>query len=271
MNHSSQSSMPGAPHGAPVPSNSLPPEYWGHLDSLHQSNQPPQMQQVRQQAQQQVPSGIGWDHPIFNQQQSHGPRQVDHAHGIYTPDGQSWNQNPLHQQMMPQPPQGYDMGRQYQPIQPYPESHSPFDVRHVPQPENSPFPQYSYPQNHYPPQRFSMPSQPTMDQSVHSQTPQPGFYQSGTPQPQGAQYAVPAGQASVRRTSRLDLKRSLTEQHTPIDLTNGYQNPNAGMPVQSTINPQFLNTPQQSVDGPADDNFLYVRPADFERSRNSGK
>lgn len=196
MEQSAQNPMQGLPHG----SSSLPADYWSTLDpaypdpeqQLQQSSQPQhQSQQQHDSASQPTPLGIGWDHPVFQQQQRElAPRQEPN-HGIYSSVHQPWQQtNPLQQ-----PPQrGYGASPQYQ-IHPqaaqFHQGQMSFDSRPLSASESSAFPSFSYQPNYFHPQHphisvpDTFPEAPTQQRIQPRPQPQPQPSISSYPLPQG--------------------------------------------------------------------------------------
>ncbi|OQD95536.1 hypothetical protein PENVUL_c113G03532 [Penicillium vulpinum] len=254
MEQSTQSPMQGLSHG----NSSLPSDYWNTLDpaypdpeqQLHQSSQPQhQPQQQHDSAPQPTPLGIGWDHPVFQQQQRELAPRPEPNHGIYSSVHQPWQQtNPLQQ-----PPQrGYGASPQYQ-IHPqtphFPQGQLSFDSRPLSASESSTFPSFAYQQNYFHPQHphisvpDTFPEAPTQHRIQHRPQQQPQSSISPYPLPQG--YS------------------SEMLQNT-IDLTNDYSDSDPNV----TINPQFLNSTPQAFNQQQSSlasNFLQGIPADFQR------
>ncbi|KAL2867313.1 uncharacterized protein BJX67DRAFT_371979 [Aspergillus lucknowensis] len=233
---------------------SLPPEYWGSLDSYmnpdssHHHSHPPQQQSAPQQTQQQQPLGIGWDHPALHPQSTHR----DQSHGLYpssTPP--SWQQNPLHHQpIAPSTPQDLGMPAQYRQVPQYAQGQVTFDSRPVPAPDNSHYQSYSFSPNFYTPQHIPIPE--TFPQS-HSpqpaqQPPQtasyPPLHQNSVPQ-----YAVSPGFPDESSQSSINFANDYTQ---PPPNLSGH-----------TINPQYINAQQPVNQGSSLQNqFVYVNPAE---------
>ena len=183
-----------------VPVGSMP-EYWDnsvsmYSDSNTQHAHPPQQPQHLQQLQQQ-PAGIGWDHPIFAQQNNHqghgSPQEPDH--GIYSTALQSWQPEALDSRLIPPAPAGFGLAPQYQHARQYPPGHgqASLDSQSVNLPESSSFAAYPYSQNYYPSQRLAVQdtfTQPTPMHHLSSQTPQLSQYQPNTDQHPLPQYSV---------------------------------------------------------------------------------
>ncbi|KAI3052872.1 hypothetical protein CBS76997_831 [Aspergillus niger] len=263
--------MPGL-HRAPVDPGSLPPEYWNSFEPLYTNpdpphqhshpSQPPQLQQIQPappQQQHATPMGISWDHPMFSQtpqSRSPLPTPQEQNHGIYTSaTPQSWRTNPLQSQQIIHPaPQTYSMNQQYRQAQ-FPHAQPAFDSQPLPSSDNSHFQSYTFPRGYYPPQNLSVPD--VFPQS-HSPRPtqaqaQPTQYRSDSHQHQVPQYTLPAGYPEGTT-------------HIPINLAAGYGQSTPTVSEQ-TINPQFLNSPQQAASQQASlhNNLMYMNPADFER------
>ncbi|KAL3482203.1 hypothetical protein BJX99DRAFT_83259 [Aspergillus californicus] len=240
----------------PVNPASLPSEYWSSLDpygnpdpSQHHSH-PTQQQPNSQQPQQQLPLGIGWDHPVLHSSQQ--PHR-DQTHGLYssTPPP-SWHQNPLHHQpIAPSTPhnQTLAMAAQYRQVPQYAHGQVTFDSRSTPSSDNSHFQSYSFSPNFYQPQHISIPDgfsqthspQPTQQQS------QPTAYQSmhsnSVPQ-----YGIPAGYSG-------------DSQHPSFNVGNGFAQSSPGIPEQ-TVNPQYINPPQSSTQNtPLYHEYMFTNPS----------
>ncbi|TPR06839.1 putative integral membrane protein [Aspergillus niger] len=266
-----QNIMPGL-HRAPVDPGSLPPEYWNSFEPLYTNpdpphqhshpSQPPQLQQIQPappQQQHATPMGISWDHPMFSQtpqSRSPLPTPQEQNHGIYTSaTPQSWRTNPLQSQQIIHPaPQTYSMNQQYRQAQ-FPHAQPAFDSQPLPSSDNSHFQSYTFPRGYYPPQNLSVPD--VFPQS-HSPRPtqaqaQPTQYRSDSHQHQVPQYTLPAGYPEGTT-------------HIPINFAAGYGQSTPTVSEQ-TINPQFLNSPQQAASQQASlhNNLMYMNPADFER------
>ncbi|KAE8152465.1 hypothetical protein BDV25DRAFT_150910 [Aspergillus avenaceus] len=263
--------MRGLPH-ASVDTGSLPPEYWelyANSEAAHQHAHPPQPQiQQAQQPQQPSPMGISWDHPVFSQatqQRSPLPIQQEHGHGLYassTP--QSWRSNPLHpQQIMPSTPQGYTLPTQYRQVPQYPQGQVTFESQSLNTSESPSFQPYSFGRNYYPTaQHLPVPdafSQTPTPQATQSQSTQSAPFPSPTPPNPIVSYTLPQGYSE--------------EQHNQIQYTNEFTDSAPTVHEHRTINPQFLNSPQQALNTPNQansqhaplNNFIYVNPAGFER------
>ncbi|KAJ5404706.1 hypothetical protein N7465_005990 [Penicillium sp. CMV-2018d] len=249
MEQSAQNPMQGLPHG----NSSLPADYWSTLDPAY----PDPEQQLQQPSQQQhdsasqpTPLGIGWDHPVFQQQQRELAPRPDPNHGIYSSVHQPWQQtNPLQQ-----PPQrGYGASPQYQ-IHPqaaqFQQGQMSFDSRPLSASESSAFPSFSYQPNYFHPQHPHIAVPDTFPEAPTQQRIQPRPQQQ--PQPSISSYPLPQGYSSEML------------QNT-IDLTNDYPDSDPNV----TINPQFLNssTPQafNQQQSSLANNFLQEIPADFQR------
>ncbi|GLA77068.1 hypothetical protein AtubIFM55763_008949 [Aspergillus tubingensis] len=266
-----QNIMPGL-HRAPVDPGSLPPEYWNSFEPLYTNpdpphqhshpSQPPQLQQIQPappQQQHATPMGISWDHPMFSQTpqtRSPLPTPQEQNHGIYTSaTPQSWRTTPLQsQQIIHSTPQTFSMNQQYRQAQ-FPHAQPAFDSQPLPSSDNSHFQSYTFPRGYYPPQNLSVPD--VFPQS-HSPRPaqaqaQPTQYRSDSHQHQVPQYSLPAGYPEGNT-------------HIPINFAAGYGQSTPTVSEQ-TINPQFLNSPQQAASQQASlqNNLLYMNPADFER------
>ncbi|KAJ5793520.1 hypothetical protein N7457_000119 [Penicillium paradoxum] len=256
MEQSAQNPMQGLPHG----NTALPAEYWSTLDAaypdpeqhLQHSSQPQPQHQPQQQhdsASQPTPLGIGWDHPVFQQQQRELAPRPEPNHGIYSSIHQPWQQtNPLQQ-----PPQrGYGASPQFQ-IHPQAPQYQPrqmqFDSRSLSASDTSPFPSFSYQANYFHPQHQHMPVPETFPEAPTQQ----GLQQRTQQQPQASisPYPLPQGYSAEML------------QNT-IDLTNDYPDSDPSV----TINPQFLNStpqtfnPQQSS---LANTFIQGIPSDFQR------
>ena len=276
MDHtSSQMPMPGS-HRSSIPTNSLPPEYWSTLDALYTGPDPQHHQQQRQQQQQQQqhqhqqpiqrqqqstssqqPLGIGWDHPVFQQQQQNQiHRQQDSNHGIYSSTApQPWQSNSLQQPLMSSTPQGLGIPN-YSQLHHFPQSQLAYDSRSPIPTDSVPFDPLSFSQDFFHSQRVNTPDTFPQQSSQHAaHTPSvPGApYQSRTQQAPINQYTIPTG----------------FPEDTPVNFSNGY--PESATSHQ-TINPQFLNTPQQTANQqhtPLNNDFLYMNPSEFDPSGNS--
>ncbi|KAJ6143991.1 hypothetical protein N7471_003444 [Penicillium samsonianum] len=254
MEQSAQNPMQGLPHG----NSSLPADYWSTLDpaypdpeqQLQQPSQPQhQPQQQHDSASQQTPLGIGWDHPVFQQQQRELAPRPDPNHGIYSSVHQPWQQtNPLQQ-----PPQrGYGASPQYQ-IHPqaphFQQGQMSFDSRPLSASESSAFPSFSYQPNYFHPQHPHISVPDTFSEAPTQQRIQPRPQQQ--PQPSISPYPLPQSYSSEML------------QNT-IDLTNDYPDSDPNV----TINPQFLNSTPQAFNQQQSSlasNFLQGIPADFQR------
>lgn len=258
-----QNMMRGLPH-APVDPGSLPAEYWESLyanpEPPHQHAHPPQQQlQQSQQPQQPQPMGISWDHPVFGQapqQRSPLPIQQEHGHGLYTSSTpQSWRPNPLHPQQMMSTPQGFTIPVQYRQVPQYSQGQVPFESQSLSTSENPPYQSYAFPRNYYHSQHLSVPdtfSQTPPPQPTQSQPSQPATYQSNTPQTPIVPYNLPTGYSE--ETS-----------HGQVQYTSEFPDSAPSVHEHQTINPQFLNTAQQTNNQHAPlNNFIYVNPG-FER------
>ncbi|KAJ5211327.1 Zinc finger CCCH-type [Penicillium cf. griseofulvum] len=256
MEQSAQNPMQGLPHG----NSSLPSDYWSTLDpaypdpeqQLQQPSQPQHPHQPQQQhdsASQQSPLGIGWDHPVFQQQQRELAPRPEPNHGIYSSVHQPWQQtNPLQQ-----PPQrGYGASPQYQmhPQNPhFQQGQMSFDSRPLSASESSAFPSFPYQQNYFHPQHPHISVPDTFSEAPTQQRIQPRPQQQ--PQPSISPYPLPQGYSSEML------------QNT-IDLTNDYPDSDPNV----TINPQFLNSTPQAFNQQQSSlasNFLQGIPADFQR------
>ncbi|KAJ5815863.1 Zinc finger CCCH-type [Penicillium robsamsonii] len=256
MEQSAQNPMQGLPHG----NSSLPSDYWSTLDptypdpeqqlqqpSQHQHQHQPQQQ--HDSASQQTPLGIGWDHPVFQQQQRELAPRPEPNHGIYSSVHQPWQQtNPLQQ-----PPQrGYGASPQYQIHSQNPhfqQGQIPFDSRPLSASESSAFPSFPYQQNYFHPQHPHISVSDTFPEATTQQRIQPQPHQQ--PQPSISPYPLPQGYSSEML------------QNT-IDLTNDYPDSDPNV----TINPQFLNSTPQAFNQQQSSlasNFLQGIPADFQR------
>ena len=244
---SAQNAMPGLPH-AGTSQGSLPPEYWNNLDSIYPDAQlqPSQPQQPQDLSSQQ-PLGIGWDHPVFQQQtqpaqqqRSHLASQTEQNHGIYSIP-QSWQPNPLQQ-----PNRGYSISPQYQTHQ---QVHQYLDSRPLTASESSAFPSYTFQPNYYHQQVSLQDSFP--EQRSTQQHPQSADFQAGGPPSAISQFALPSGYPPELL-------------HNTIDLTNDFTSDPRN---HQTIDPQFLNNgaPSTNQQQTLQNNFLYTNPADFER------
>ncbi|CAI7616282.1 unnamed protein product [Penicillium discolor] len=254
MEQSAQNPMQGLPHG----NSSLPADYWSTLDpaypdpeqQLQQSSQPQhQSQQQHDSASQSTALGIGWDHPVFQQQQRELAPRPEPNHGIYSSVHQPWQQtNPLQQ-----PPQrGYGASPQYQ-IHPqaaqFQQGQMSFDSRPLSASESSAFPSFSYQPNYFHPQHPHISVPDTFPEAPTQQRIQPRPQQQ--PQPSISSYPLPQGYSSEML------------QNT-IDLTNDYPDSDPNV----TINPQFLNSAPQAFNQQQSslaNNFLQGIPADFQR------
>lgn len=269
---SAQNHMPGLPHaGAPqgVPSA----DYWTPLDALYPDPQlqsqapPPSRQQNPSVQQQQVPMGITWDHPVFQQQQQQQQQraqqqqnpltpQSDPNHGIYSSiPPSSWQSNPL------QNPAQYGNSSQYQAHQQamqYQQGQMTFDPGSLDPSESSTFPSYSsYQSGYFHPQQIPMqdsfPPRTTQPQHQQQQRQQPTEYPASAPQ-SSIQYSMPSGYTQ-------DLLSNT------IDLTNDdFVNPESGVSHQ-TIDPSFLNgiTGSSNSSQPLANNYSFAEPVDYER------
>ncbi|KAE8135928.1 hypothetical protein BDV38DRAFT_120290 [Aspergillus pseudotamarii] len=260
-----QNLMRGLPH-APVDPGSLPPEYWESLyanpEPPHQHAHPPQQQlQQSQQPQQPPPMGINWDSPVFAQtpqQRGSLPLQQEQGHGLYpSSTAQSWRANPLHpQQIMPSTPQGFAMPVQYRQVPQYSQGQVPFESQSLNASDNPSYQPYSFPRNYYPAQHISLPdtfSQTPTPQASQPQPSQSAPYQSNTAQTPIVSYTLPTG-------------FSEETSHGQMQYTNEFSDSAPTVHEHQTINPQFLNTPQQANNQHASlNNFIYVNPPGFER------
>ncbi|KAE8376771.1 hypothetical protein BDV26DRAFT_282376 [Aspergillus bertholletiae] len=260
-----QNLMRGLPH-APVDPGSLPPEYWESLyanpEPPHQHAHPPQQQlQQSQQPQQPQPIGISWDHPVFGQtpqQRSSLPLQQEPGHGLYpssTP--QSWRPNPLHpQQIISSTPQGFTMPVQYRQVPQYSQGQVPFESQPLSASDSSSYQPYPFPRSYYPTQHMSVSetfSQTPPPQASQPQPSQPAPYQANTRQTPIVSYSLPAG-------------FSEETSHGQVQYTNEFSDSTPTVHEHQTINPQFLNTAQQTNNQHAPlNNFIYVNPPGFER------
>ncbi|KAF7529075.1 hypothetical protein PCG10_008845 [Penicillium crustosum] len=257
MEQSAQNPMQGLPHG----NSSLPADYWSTLDptypdpeqQLQQPSQPQhQSQQQHDSASQQTTLGIGWDHPVFQQQQRELAPRPEPNHGIYSSVHQPWQQtNPLQQ-----PPQrGYGASPQYQ-IHPqatqFQQGQMSFDSRPLSASESSAFPSFSYQPNYFHPQHPHISVPDTFPEAPAQQRIQPRLQQQ--PQPPISSYPLPQGYSSEML------------QNT-IDLTNDYADSDPNV----TINPQFLNSTPQAFNQQQSslaNNFLQRIPAEFQRQES---
>ncbi|KAF9251804.1 hypothetical protein DTO006G1_2591 [Penicillium roqueforti] len=253
MEQSAQTPIQGLSHG-----NSLPADYWSTLDpaypdpeqQLQQPSQPQhQPQQQHDSASQPTPLGIGWDHPVFQQQPRELASRPDPNHGIYSSVHQPWQQaNPLQQ-----PPQrGYGASHQYQIHSQAPHFQQDglsFDSRPLSASESSSFPSFPYQQNYFHPQNTHISVPDTFPEAPAQQRIQPRQQQQ--PQSSISAYSLPQSYSSEML------------QNT-IDLTNDYSDSDPNV----TINPQFLNSipqafnPQQSS---LTNNFIQGIPADLKQ------
>ncbi|KAB8205119.1 hypothetical protein BDV34DRAFT_213323 [Aspergillus parasiticus] len=262
-----QNLMRGLPH-APVDPGSLPPEYWESLyanpEPPHQHAHPPQQQlQQSQQPQQPQPMSMNWDHSVFSQspqQRSSLPLQQEHGHGLYPSSTQSWRPNPLHpQQIMPSNPQGFAMPVQYRQVPQYSQGQVPFESQPLNASDSPSYQPYSFPRNYYPAQHISLPDTFSQTPTPQASQPQPSQstpYQSNTPQTPIVPYTLPAG-------------FSEETSHGQMQYTNEFSDSAPTVHEHQTINPQFLNTPQQANNQHAPlNNFIYVNPPGFERQDN---
>ncbi|KAJ5480559.1 Zinc fingerCCCH-type [Penicillium desertorum] len=253
MEQSAQNPMQGLSHG----NSSLPADYWSTLDPAYpdpeQQLQQPQPQHQPQQQHdspsQQTSLGIGWDHPVFQQQQREITPRADPNHGIYSSVHQPWQQaNPLQQ-----PPQrGYGASAQYQ-IHPqaphFQQGQMSFDPHPLNASESSAFPSFSYQPNYFHPQHPHISVPDTFPEAPAPQRIQPR--PQPQPQPSVSPYPLPQGYSSEML------------QNT-IDLTNDYPDTDPNV----TINPQFLNSTPQAFNQQQSSlasNFLQGMPADFQR------
>ncbi|CAI7624957.1 unnamed protein product [Penicillium glandicola] len=252
MEQSAQNPMRGLPHG----NSSLPTDYWSTLDPAYpdpeqQLQQPSQTQHQPQQhdsASQQTPLGIGWDHPVFQQQQRELAPRPEPNHGIYSSVHQPWQTtNPLQQP----PHRGYGASSQYQ-IHPqaphFQQGQMSFDSRPLSASESSAFPSFSYQPNYFP-------QHPHI--SVPDNFPEAPTQQRIQPRPQ---------QQSQSSISSYPLPQGYSSEmlQNTIDLTNDYPDSDPNV----TINPQFLNSTQQAFNQQQSslaNNFLQGIPADFQR------
>ncbi|KAJ5623468.1 hypothetical protein N7490_012073 [Penicillium lividum] len=238
---SAQNRMPGLPHTRTPQGH--PPQFWNSMDSIYSdpSLQPSQSQSQDPSSQQTL--GIGWDHPVL-QQQSQMTQSTDPSLEIYSIP-QSWQTNPLHQ-----PGRGYAPNPQYQTPQPlqFPPNQMQYDPRSLQASESSAFPSYSYPPNFYPqqlPVQDSFQSRPSQQQSHSAE------FQTPTPQPALSQYTASSGYPP-------------SELHNSIDLTEDFPSEPAH---HHTIDPQYLNPTTQSAQRPTLQNsFMYGNPTEFDRA-----
>ncbi|KAG0153538.1 hypothetical protein PDIDSM_2192 [Penicillium digitatum] len=254
MEQSAQNSMQGLPHGNPA----ISADYWSTIDptypdpeqQLQQSSQPQHPpQQQHESASQPTPLGIGWDHPVFQQQQRELAPRPEPNHGIYSSVHQSWQQpNPLQQ-----PPQrGYGTPPQYQ-MHPqaahFQQGQMSFDSRPLSASESSAFPSFSYQPTYFHPQHPHISVPETFPEASTQQRIQPRPQQQ--PQSSISSYPLPQGYSSEML------------QNT-IDLTNDYPDSDPNV----TINPQFLNSTPQAFNqhqSSLASNFLQGIPTDFQQ------
>ncbi|KAJ5561323.1 Zinc finger CCCH-type [Penicillium sp. DV-2018c] len=238
---------------------SLPSDYWHTLDAAypdpeqHLSTQPQhQAPQQHDSAPQPSPLGIGWDHPVFQQQQREIAPRPDSNHGIYSSLHQWPQSNPLQQ-----PPQrAYGTPPQYQtpPQAPqFQQGQMAFDSRPLGASESSAFPTYSYQQNYFHPSHPQMSVPETFTEAHTQQRLQPRAPQQ-QPQPLAPTYSLPQGYSAEMMQNTIDL----TQDYPASD-------PNV------TINPQFLDSPSQAFSqqqSSLTNNYLQGISADFQRSGN---
>ncbi|KAJ5651821.1 Zinc finger CCCH-type [Penicillium longicatenatum] len=247
---SAQNRMPGLPHTRTPQGPS--PQFWNSMESMYPDSQIQSSQsQQPQDASSQQPLGIGWDHPVLQQQQmlQHQQTQMTSPNDpnleIYSIP-QSWQPNPLHQ-----PGRGYVPSPQFQtaqPLQQFPPNQMQYDSRSLQPSESSAFPSYSFPPNFYP-QQLSV--QDSYQARPSQQNPQSAEFQVPTPQPTLSQFAAPPGYPPA------DL-------HNTIDLTQDFPSEPGH---HQTIDPQFLNPTTQSAQRQVvNNNFLYGNPAEFDRA-----
>ncbi|KAJ5135082.1 uncharacterized protein N7515_004360 [Penicillium bovifimosum] len=253
MEQSAQNSMQGLPHG----NTQLPADYWNTLDAAYPGPEQHLSTQPRHQAPQQhdsasepSPLGIGWDHPIFQQQQRDVAQRPDSNHGIYSSIHQPWPQsNPL--QQPPQRPYGNSSQYHTHPQAPrFQQGQMTFDSQPLSASESSTFPAFPYQPNYFHPSHPQMPVPETFTESHTQQRLQPRAPQQ-QPQPLAPTYSLPQGYSAEML------------QNT-IDLTQDYPDSDRNV----TINPQFLDSPSQAFNQqqPSMANgYLQGISADFQR------
>lgn len=233
--------------------DTLPADYWDTLDAIY----PTPDQQLQQHAQAQHDSasqtalGIGWDHPVFQDQRELAPRP-EQNHGIYSSIHQPWQaETPLQQSQ-----RSYGAHPQFEQPQAtqYPgQIH--FDSRPLNASESSAFPSYSFQPAYFPPH-----------QQIHIEDTFPEAPSRQRLQPQ--QYTLPQGftpEMMVCHVVVLCDRKSNVQQSNPIDLTSEYSESDPNV----TINPQFLNPGQASGQQPTLANGLvYGLPSHFQRQPN---
>ncbi|KAJ5930126.1 Zinc finger CCCH-type [Penicillium verhagenii] len=254
---SAQNRMPGLPHTRP---SQVPSQFWNPMDSMYSDAQIQPSQSQPQQPQDpssQQPLGIGWDHPILQQQQQ--PQQIQQQQTQMTPPAdpnlemysipQSWQSNPLHQPGRAYPPPA----PQYQTSQPlhhFPQNQMQYDARSLQPSESSAFPSFTFQQNFYQ-QQQQLPVQNSFQARPSQQHSQSAEFQTPTPQPVMSQFAAPSGYPP-------------SELHNTIDLTEDFSSEPGH---HQTIDPQFLNPTTQSAQRqPLQNNFMYGNPAEFDRA-----
>ncbi|OQD89686.1 hypothetical protein PENANT_c002G06485 [Penicillium antarcticum] len=211
--------------------DTLPPDYWDTLDAMY----PTPDAQLQQNAQAQHDSasqntlGIGWDHPVFQDQRELAPRP-EQDHGIYTSMHEPWQaQTPLQQSQ-----RSYGGHPQFEQPQAPQYGQMNFDSRPLNASESSAFPSYSFQPGYFPP---------------HQQLPiQDTFTAAPSRRLQPQQYTLPQGFPQEMMSNT-------------IDLTNDYSDSDPNV----TINPQFLNPAQASGQPPLANGLVYALPSHFQR------
>lgn len=294
--------MPGS-HRPSVPANSLPPEYWSTLDALYSGPDPQQQPQQHQQQQPiprqqqpesaQQPLGIDWSHPVFQQQhppqQTQLPRQQEPNHGIYSsPTPQSWQQNPLQQNPLQQNPlqqplmsstpqplgiPSNGLPSNYGQVHQFPQTQLGFDPEAEIPLDTGDFDPVAFSQDFFASQQLATPDTFAQQPQHHAANtpPVPAVpYQSRSQQAPIPQYSIPTafpeGTSVCWNPAFLRVHSSDGLTKTKHNFTNGNPGP---IPNHHTINPQFLNPPQQASNqqqASLDNSFLYLNPTDLDPS-----
>jgi hypothetical protein len=159
-------------------------DYWNGMTSLYNSSQTPEQ-----------PFGIGWDHPVF-QNNSHSQPHTQ-GQNLYTQSPQGWQQDPLQPPMAPEP-QSYAIPGPYR-LSPYQHPNPTFNHPQHNAPSYHPYPfdsQSYYPSSAVPPQNgFNQPPTMVMHRSVEHN---PAIGPNALPNPLTSYTPPPTLQRDIR-------------------------------------------------------------------------
>lgn len=223
--------------------------------------------QQLQSSQQQGPQGITWDHPIFTQtnqqseQQPSFPQQNDHLRDFYSATPQAWGQPTSSTQTAnDHSGQTYGLSQQhpYSIQQQFPQDQVSYNSRTL-SPGNLAY-QYAIPGQYY--------QQPSL-QPAGTYTQQQPRHQAIAPRPPSTQQQpVLSGGAQPTQSHQYIMPTNAGNAQAPN--FNQFENAaTAGLNFQSTIDPQFLSSLQETAGGPqsSQNQFLFYNPnaSSYER------